>query len=237
MITLRQHIKAMNIVSKGGTPMDYANSLKPLNKLQFIKYSEQTYPLNEKMKEPDVISSKRKVYRRVEDLVLGQFIMLEQIITGKTKLPDHLVDLEICKLIVRPMHHDVFDNEKIEDEKENEEYILNSDVREVYFLLNEFIENRNKTLFEDFAGVFYEPPEEKEEQTEEDEKNKTAEMLFNQQWYWYSIVRKLGNEDITKYNEVYMLPMPTVLPEMSFLAQKSKIDAAEQRQAQAMRNL
>ena len=67
--------------------------------------------------------------------------------------------------------------------------------------------------------------------------NKNAQMLFNQQWYWYSIVRKLGNEDITKYSEIYMLPMPTVLPEMSFLAQKSKIEAAEQRQAQAMRNL
>ena len=85
--------------------------------------------------------------------------------------------------------------------------------------------------------MFYEPSEDDEDADEEDVENKNSQMLFNQQWYWYSIVRKLGNEDITKYNEIYMLPMPTVLPEMSFLAQKSKIEAAEQRQAQAMRNL
>ena len=151
MITLRQHIDVMNTINKGGKPIDYADTLKPLEKLQFIKDSIETYPLNEKMKNPDSICSERKVYRRVEDLVLGQFIMLEQIITGKTKLPDHLIDLEICKLIVRPLHHETFDNESIEDEKQNQEYILDSDVREVYSLLNEFIENRNKTLFEDFA--------------------------------------------------------------------------------------
>lgn len=237
MITLRQHIDVMNTINKGGKPIDYADTLKPLEKLQFIKDSIETYPLNEKMKNPDKVASERKIHRKVEDLVLGQFIMLEQIITGKTKLPDHLIDLEICKLIIRPLQHDVFDNENIEDEKENQEYILNSDVREVYYLLNEFIENRNKTLFEDFAGVFYEPPEEDEDADEVDVENKNSQMLFNQQWYWYSIVRKLGNEDITKYSEIYMLPMPIVLPEMSFLAQKSKIEGAEQRQAQAMRNL
>ena len=237
MITLRQHIDVMNTINKGGKPIDYADTLKPLDKLQFIKDSIETYPLNEKMKNPDSIALKRKIHGKVEDLVLGQFIMLEQIITGKTKLPDHLIDLEICKLIIRPLHHDVFDNEDTEDEKENQEYILDSDVREVYYLLNEFVENRNKTLFEDFAGVFYEPPEDDEDADEVDVENKNSQMLFNQQWYWYSIVRKLGNEDITKYNEIYMLPMPTVLPEMSFLAQKSKIEAAEQRQAQAVRNL
>ena len=56
-------------------------------------------------------------------------------------------------------------------------------------------------MFEDFAGVFYEPPEEDEDADEVDVENKNSQMLFNQQWYWYSIVRKLGNEDITKRSE------------------------------------
>ena len=60
-------------------------------------------------------------------------------------------------------------------------------------------------------------------------------MLFNQKWYWYSIVRTLANEDITRYSEIYMLPMSTVLPEMSYLAQRNKIESAKQRQSQAMR--
>ena len=237
MITLRQHIDLMDAIAKGKSAVEYSETLKPIDKLKFLRSSLDTYPLSENFKNPETINSESKIHTRVEDLVLGQFIMLEQIITGKTKLPDHLVDLEIAKLIIRPLHHDVFDNENVEDENKNQEIILSSDVREVYCILNQFIENRNKTLFEDFAGVFYEPPEEDEDADEADVENKNSQMLFNQQWYWYSIVRKLGNEDITKYSEIYMLPMPTVLPEMSFLAQKSKIEAAEQRQAQAMRNL
>ena len=58
------------------------------------------------------IPSSKKVYTDVNSLVLGQFIMLEQIITGKTKLPDHLIDLEIAKLIIRPKEDAVFDNEE-----------------------------------------------------------------------------------------------------------------------------
>jgi hypothetical protein len=96
--------------------------------------------------------------------------------------------------------------------------------------------DRNKTLFKDFSGVFYDAMEEDDEE-EEIVEEKTAEMLFNQQWYWYSMVRMLANEDITKYSDIYMLPMGIVLPEMSFLAQRSKIENARKRQEQAMRKL
>jgi len=162
--------------------------------------------------------------------------MLEQIITGKTKLPDHLVDLEIAKLVIRPEHHEDFDNDNIEDERNNQEDILNMDVREVYWILENFMNDRNKTLFKDFSGVFYDATEDEDEE-EEIVEDKTAEMLFNQQWYWYSMVRMLANEDITKYSDIYMLPMGIVLPEMSFLAQRSKIENARKRQEQAMRKL
>jgi hypothetical protein len=47
----------------------------------------------------------------------------------------------------------------------------------------------------------------------------------------------LANEDVTKYDEIYMLKMSIVMPEMSYLAQKNKIESAEQRQQQAMRKL
>ena len=182
------------------------------------------------------LESDRNIYKDVESLVLGQFIMLEQIITGKTQLPDHLVDLEILKLIIRPKSDKVFDNEDPEKEKENQSYILNSDVRSVYHILNTYINKRNKTLFEDFSGVFYEPNNDDEVDEENDNSN-TSEMAFNQQWYWYSIVRMLSKEDIHRYQDTYMLPMSVVLPEMSYLAQKNKIESAQQRQAQAMRKL
>ena len=233
MITLRTHIQMMDWIAKGKAPSDYIKTLKPLDAIEFIRSSDTTYPVKEYVKPPTV---DKKYYTKVEELVLGQFIMLEQIITGKTKLADHLIDLEIAKLVIRPKHHTTFDNENIEDELKNQEDILDMDVREVYWVLDAFIEARNKTLFKDFSGVFYDVNDDEDDE-EENVEEKTSEMLFSQQWYWYSIVRMLAQEDITKYEEIYMLPMSTVLPEMSYLAQKSKIESARQRQQQAMSKL
>jgi hypothetical protein len=236
MITFRQHIGLMEHLSKGGSPESFIKELKPLEALYFIRNSENTYPVKKNIKKH---SSDKKIYLRVDSLVLGQFIMLEQIITGKTKLADHQVDLEIAKLVIRPSSHQVFDNEDLEAEKVNTQDILDMDVLEVYWVLEHFIENRNHTLFKEFSGVFYDLKEEEdeEEDVEDSEEVVTSNLLFSQQWYWYSIVRMLANEDITKYNEIYMLSMSVVLPEMSYIAQRSKIESAKERQQQSMRKL
>ena len=234
MITFRQHIKLMNFLGSGRTTEDFIASLNDIEKINFIAFFEEVYPVQDNMLGDNEIPSSKKVYTDVNSLVLGQFIMLEQIITGKTKLPDHLIDLEIAKLIIRPKEDAVFDNEEPIKESDNQEDILNSDVRRIYYVLNTYIENRNKILFEDFAGVFYEVSEENEEDESDDS---SSDMLFNQQWYWYSIVRTLSGEDIHRYEQTYMLPMRTVLPEMSYLAQKNKIESANQRQQEAMRKL
>jgi hypothetical protein len=233
MISLRQHIKFLEYIQSGKSPETIIEEMKPLEALDFVRSSENTYPIKEKTKQP---KTKKRIYTNVHSLVLGQFIMLEQIITGKTKLADHLVDLEIAKLVIRPDDNEVFDNEDVIQEMKNQEDILDMDVREVYWVLDNFIENRNQILFKDFAGVFYDAQDDSEEE-EQEEEEKTSDMLFNQQWYWYSIVRTLANEDVTKYEEIYMLPMSTVLPEMSYLAQRNKIESAKQRQSQAVRKL
>lgn len=226
----------MQYLGSNRTPEEFLETLKPIDKLDFIRESSSTYPIQENLGRYDSIKESKHTYPNIETLVLGQFIMLEQIITGKTKLPDHLVDLEIAKLIIRPKHHKEFDNGSVEDERQNQEDILDMPVLEVYSLLEEFISNRNKTLFKDFSGVFYDPVDE-EDVEDENVQEKTSEMLFSQQWYWYSIVRMLAQEDITKYEQIYMLPMSVVLPEMSYLAQKGKIESARERERQAMRKL
>jgi hypothetical protein len=233
MISLRQHIQIMEHIQSGKSPETLIEEMKPLEALDFSRSSEKTYPITDNLKQP---KTNKRFYTNVQSLVLGQFIMLEQIITGKTKLPDHLVDLEIAKLVIRPQENEVFDNEDVMKDRRNQEDILDMDVREVYWVLDSFIENRNQTLFKDFAGVFYDAQDDSEEE-EQEEEEKTSDMLFNQQWYWYSIVRTLANEDITRYSQIYMLPMSTVLPEMSYLAQRNKIESAKQRQSQAMRKL
>jgi len=179
-----------------------------------------------------------KYYTDVESLVLGQFIMLEQIITGKTTFKTEAEnDLALAKLLIRPKDSEEFDNSDQEVERLNEEKILNTDVRDIYAVLTKFLKNREYVLFKQFSGVFYEVPDENDEENDITEQQRTAEQVFQQQWYWYSIVRMLAKEDITKYDDIYMLKMSVVMPEMSFLAQKSKIDSARERQSQAMRKL
>jgi hypothetical protein len=225
----------MNFIGSGKTTEDFIGSLNDIEKINFIAFFDEVYPVQENMLGDKKINKEKKVYSDVNSLVLGQFIMLEQIITGKTKLPDHLIDLEIAKLIIRPKEDAVFDNEEPSKESDNQEDILNFDVRRVYYILNNYIENRNKILFDDFAGVFYDANDEEDEEESDDDGG--SDVLFNQQWYWYSIVRMLSGEDVHKYEQTYMLPMRTVLPEMSYLAQKSKIESANQRQQAAMRKL
>ena len=233
MITFRQHIALMNHLGKGKSTEDFIFGLNDIEKIRFIAFFEEVYPVQENIIKSDDLAKEKNISENVDDLVLGQFIMLEQIITGKTKLPDHLVDLEIAKLIVRPKDDLVFDNENPSKESDNQEDILDLDVRKIYYVLNKYIDNRNKTLFKDFAGVFYEP----EEEEKGEESDYANDMIFNQQWYWYSIVRMLSGDDIHKYEQTYMLPMRTVLPEMSYLAQKSKIESANNRQQAALRKL
>ena len=232
MITVKQHIDSVGFLTKGNTVSDYLDSLVINEKIEYIRSVQNTYPLNDNLKKPKNLSNSSI---SVQQLVLGQFIMIEQIITGKTTTSDHLVDFEILKLIIRPSHHNEFDNSDLEEEKKNSEMILDMDVREAYWILNKFIDNREKILFNDFAGVFYEKPEDDLE--EENLEEITANEKFGQQWYWYNIVRMLSGEDIHKYEQTYMLPMDIVLPEMSFLAQKNKIESAKQRQQSAMSKL
>ena len=214
--------------------LGFMENMKPLDRVDYIRDFDQVYPIGKNIKKP---TFENKYFINIEELVLGQFIMLEQIITGRTKMPEYKIDLEILKLIIRPKHHKEFDNSDLSIEQKNEQDILSFDVREVYWVLENFMKNRNQTLFKDYAGVFYDVKEEEKVEEEEGSRQTSFESDFNQQWYWYSIVRILSNEDVHKYADTYMLPMQTVMPELSYLAQRSKIESARQRQEAALRKL
>lgn len=238
MITFKNHIEISEHKNSKNGFSNYVNSLSPEDKIKFTRDVSNTYPITPSTEVSSSLYKRFKVYENVMDLVLGQFIMIEQIVTGKKRYSsDAENDLEIAKLLLRPKHHGDFDNENIKDEVENENLILDSEVTEIYSLLTKYFSNREYVLFKQFSGVFYETPDEDEDEDEETGTDPAAEMMFNQQWYWYSIVRMLAQEDITRYNDIYMLKMSTVMPEMSYLAQKSKIESAKNRQIQAMRKL
>ena len=242
MITFRQHIEISKAIKRNESVFGYIAKLEPSDKVKITRDITETYPLKTLNLNNLSLNTKFKYNTQVMDMVLGQFIMTEQIITGKTNYnTDAENDLALAQLILRPPHHKEFDNDNTKEEEENKNKILDCDVTEVYSVLQKYLEVRELVLFKQFAGVFYEVPDEEEApEDKEDEatkETKSGEQLFQQQWYWYSMVRLLAKEDVTKYDEIYMLKMSTVMPEMSYLAQKNKIDSANQRQQQAMRKL
>lgn len=238
MITFREHIEISKYIEKNNTISEYIEQQTPEKRIDLVRRIAETYPLEKDLDSNLNTLKGKSVVKSVYELVLGQFIMIEQIITGKSTYEYEAInDLELAKLIIRPDHHDIFDNGDDEVERQNEQDILNASVQDVYTVLQRFLKNRDLVLFEQFKGVFYEVPDEDEEDEESTEEERTAESLFQQQWYWYSMVRMLAKEDITKYEDIYMLNMSVVMPEMSYLAQKNKIESARQRQQQALSKL
>lgn len=238
MITFREHIEISKYIEKNNTISEYIEQQIPEKRIDLVRRIAETYPLEKDMDSNLNTLKGKSVVKSVYELVLGQFIMIEQIITGKSTYEYEAInDLELAKLIIRPDHHDIFDNGDEEVENQNEQDILNASVQDVYTVLQKFLKNRDLVLFEQFKGVFYEVLDEDEEDEESTEEERTAESLFQQQWYWYSMVRMLAKEDITRYEDIYMLNMSVVMPEMSYLAQKNKIESARQRQQQALSKL
>ncbi len=232
----KNHIELIKHLKESDDIIAFLDNFRGVEKLKVSRSIKEDYPLKPKNTISQEMKDKFSICTSINDLVLGQFIMIEQIITGKTSLQEYQIDLEILKLILRPKHHTSFDNENPQEEKDNEYKILNTETLDLYCAMNLFLENRNKVLFKDFAGVFYDLKEDDEEQ-EEEQGEKTSEMLFQNQWHWYSIVRMLAQEDIRRYADIYMLPMSVVLPEMSYIAQRRKIDDANIRQSEALRKL
>jgi len=238
MIDFKTHIKIFKSIKSEDDIDAYISGLELVERLEITRAIKDTYPIKESSDIPKELYEKFSITSKVLDAVLGQFIMIEQIITGKTTFSDdEQRDLEFAKLILRPKNHTEFDNSDTALELENEKNILSTPVQDVYNAINSYLKDRDYVLFKQFSGVFYEINDEEEDEEEEEQQEKTRESLFQNQWYWYSIVRMLAQEDIRRYDQIYMLKMSTVLPEMSYITQKEKIEKAEMRRQQALNKL
>lgn len=236
MMTFKQHIELSEAISTYDDISVYLENFEIVKRLEMLREINDTYPIGADSFVSELMSETFTCYDNVFDLVLGQFIMIEQILTGKFKFEKESdLDIELMTYLIRPKDEVEFDNQDSEREAELREQIMATPVKDLYGLLNKFLNDRENILFHQFSGVFYS----KEDPEEEPDTFSTPapDELFNQQWYWYSMVRMLAQEDIRRYDEIYMLKMNTVLPEMSYLAQKNKIEAANARQQAALNRL
>ena len=234
MITLKEHIELSKHMESDEKLKEYFTTLDAVTRLKMYSAIENTYPLKQSDSISDYIKENFTLYDNVFGLVLGQFIMIEQILTGKFKFDNPTdMDIELATYLLRPLDEKEFDNTNKDLENKNREAIINTPVQDIYNVLNRFLKNREIVLFKQFAGVFYEV----EEDEDEDEVSTPIDASFIQQWYWYSIVRSLAQEDIRRYEEIYMLGMNVVLPEMSYIAQRNKVEGAKQRASAAINRL
>ena len=157
MITYKDHMeisKGISIDDDGKVSLGNKNLLE---RLELIKEIDQVYPLRDSKRITPYIEEKFTVNGSVKSMVLGQFIMSEQILTGKEKFnTEEEMELALLQLLLRPKHHEEFDNTSPSDEQQNREDILNSPVQDLYNVLNRYLSNREQVLFKEFAGVFYE---------------------------------------------------------------------------------
>ena len=200
----------------------FYDSLGGDEKLELLRYAqlfsaEKIAPLDNWK-----ISSKYKIYTDILDMSLTQFIYLEhEFNSGMTE--------RLISLIIRPLGENSFDD-TTPNEQSHIDSILEEDAHEVISIYKHLRNNRELTLFTKFNGVIYtkHEPEEGEEQ-----EPKTTDP-FTERWFWYSIVRRLANNDITKFDSIYELKMSAVLIDLAYQTQLAEIEENERRAQDAI---
>jgi hypothetical protein len=182
------------------------------------------------LKDNNSIYGNYNVITDVESMVLGQFIMIEQIMNAQTDTKE----LQILNLIVRPKADEEFNYVNSEAEQLHSKEIAQLDALEGISIFNELVRSREETLFKKFNGVIYQGPDESMPE-EEKEPDNSPEAQFGRMWYWYSIIRELAGEDILRQDQVTMLKMSKVLVELAYKIQKGRIEYNRQRRENMMR--
>lgn len=212
-----------------GTLERYYDSLSVYDKVEAIKTFRKIQEAGFDDAENSIYSN-YNVIINIESMVLGQFIMIEQIMNTQTDTKE----LQVLNLIVRPKDDQEFNYINSEVEQQHSKTIAQLDAIEGIQIFNKFVAQREETLFKKFKGVIYQEPDESIDE-EEKEPDSSPEAQFGRMWYWYSIIRELAGEDILRQDQVNMLKMSKVFVELAYKIQKGRIEYSRQRREEMMR--
>lgn len=151
-------------------------------------------------------------YNDMLNMVFGQFVMLEQLVTGN--LDDKEKLLELAVLIIRKPNENTFDNTIAAEEEEHRLILAGLPFVYVMGRINNYLKIRETFINDTFRGVFYKA---KDDDEDEDSTDSSSVDNNDSQWYWYSLRRTLAKEDVAKYSEVQMMTMNIVAPEVAYL--------------------
>lgn len=204
----------------------FLEEISAVEKIDVIRASEAFEDSRFKAVDASSIAERYKVYTDITKMSLTQFILLEYAIKADFD------EARIATIVIRPKDEPSFDNTDQEKEEDLLSLIFDEDALAVSHIILSMMKNRDYVLFTKFDGVIYDKIEPVEgEEEEEDEESDT----FNERWFWYSIVRSLANEDLTKFEFVYDMKMSDVLVEMAYRVQLARRQEAERRAEEARR--
>ena len=204
----------------------FLNDISALEKLDVIRASDDFEDSRFKTVDASSIAERYNVYTDIMRMSLTQFILLEYSIKADFD------EASVASIIIRPKEEIEFDNTDQEKEEKLISEIFEEDALAVSHIILSMMKNREYVLFTKFEGVIYDKiePVEGEDESYADEPD-----TFTERWFWYSIVRSLANEDLTKFQFVYDMKMSDVLVEMAYRVQLAKRQEAERRAEEARR--
>lgn len=206
----------------------FLNDISALEKLDVIRAADTFEDSRFKTIDASSIAERYNVYTDITKMSLTQFILLEYAIKADFD------EASVASIVIRPKEEKEFDNTDQGVEEKLMSEIFEEDALAVSHIISSMMKNREYVLFTKFEGVIYDKIE-LDEDDDEDEDETDEPDNFTERWFWYSIVRSLANEDLTKFQFVYDMKMSDVLVEMAYRVQLAKRQEAERRAEEARR--
>ena len=200
----------------------YAKSLTPSDKVKLLRFLEVVNSQRGVEDAEITMNDRYNVYTDLLSMSLSQFIYLEHEI-------QHGLSISLASLFIRPKDEESFDNTQ-DYEEAHINSLLSEDGIQIMSLFQKLKANREFILFTKFSGVIYNRIEPIEGEEDEDE---IEDNEFSKRWFWYSIVRRLAREDITRFNEIYDLKVGNVLVELAYMAQVAEMEENQRRVEEA----
>ncbi len=184
------------------------------------------YPFKEPVPNPDLHE-----VMNIEEMIFGHFAMIEMVLNSEMEFMDKMH--EVVKLILRPTSG-TLDNDDPNVEARNEFNIGISDAAYIEDVFSRFLKHRDEIINTKYEGVIYSI--QKGDMSEEQEATGSiadAEAKFNSDWYFYKTAKSFVNDDLTRLQEGWDMPMSIALNELAHRAQLQNIESAKARMERA----
>ena len=185
----------------------------------------QEQPVKSDVTEVEIDKVKYKLIQNMNLLTVGEYISIETLIESK-KLSTVEAMSAILSVILRPEDEE-FDAEKIEDRIKLFENNLN--IEDVLGMSVFFFEWRKVIMFNYsalFGGI--------RNEDDDDIKQGPAAPTFSSKWKWFSIIERLSDGDITKFETVYRVSYISALNLLSYWKEKDDYNERLRRRQEMM---